>query len=160
MVEKMGFEASRRIIRVMNNKRVIETIGEQTCHFRSTFERNWAVYLQFLKEQGQIRDWYYEHNTFYFPGEKTAPVQYTPDFYVLEKDRVYYQECKGLLEGKDVNKFRRMAKHYPNDKIELVMMHIPKKGKCVNRMEAARQRVVRIIDASQIFKQVKFLYNR
>ena len=158
-VEKMGYEINRRVVKIMNNRYVTETIGGKTYTFRSLFERDWALYLQLLKEQKQILNWFYEQAVYYFPNEKTAPVQYTPDFTVIDKDGyTYIQETKGWHDGKTNTKLRRMAKYYPDLPIELVLMRIPKKGgKGAHRRAIAAKYARRVIDASEIFRQVKGL---
>ncbi|MCK4791205.1 MAG: hypothetical protein KAV87_46160, partial [Desulfobacteraceae bacterium] len=82
---KMGFETNRRIIRQYGNQRVTTTVGGKKCYFRSKLEYHWALYLEFLKTNGEIIKWEYEPEIFYFPDEKTASVQYKPDFRVTEK---------------------------------------------------------------------------
>ena len=158
-VEMIGFETNKRVVKVMRNRPSTETVGGKTCHFRSQFEYKWAQYLQFLKESREIQEWEYEPETFYFPNEKTAPVQYTPDFKIIEldvfKECVIWQECKGYHDGPTNSKLRRMAKHHPNEVMELVLQRIPKKGKAANRRRIAAKYTRRIIDASVIFKQIK-----
>ncbi len=155
-VEKMGFEAQRRFRKEYNNVRVTDTIGGQTCHFRSKLEAKWARYLQFLKQNGHILDWQYESHRFQFHDVETAPVGYTPDFLVFKTDgTAVWQELKGYLESQDATKYRRMHEQYPADGIELVMQRIPKKGNAANRLDLVRRKgyVSRVIDASEIFRQ-------
>jgi len=158
---KMGFEADRRIVKVFNNRRVTATIGGQTCNYRSVLEYRWALYLQFLVDSGELDSWEYETDTFYFPGETTAPVRYLPDFKIVEPGGVIvYQECKGWHDGPTNTKLRRTARHYPDVVMELVLQRIPKKGvKGVNRRRVADKYTRRIIDASDIFKQMKGAIN-
>ncbi len=163
MTEIMGFEANKRIVREYNNQWVTAEFNGRTYHFRSKFEYNWALYLEFLKETGEIKYWTYEPDIFYFPNEKTAPVQYTPDFKLWvhnpgmpDDGQFYYQECKGYHDGSTNKKFQRMYKHFPHIVIELVLMRIPKRsGKGANRRRVAQKYCRRIIDASEIFKQIK-----
>jgi len=161
MIEKMGFEKNRRIVKTMNNQRVTAVIGGKKCNFRSQFEYRWSKYLQFLKAAGEIKDWEYEAELFVFPGEITAPVQYRPDFKVIgNKGTVVYQETKGYHDGSTNRKFQRMAKHYPDVVMELVLQSIPRKGsKGANRRAVAAKYTRRIIDASVIFKQIKHVVN-
>ncbi len=49
-----------------------EMIGGKSYKFRSKLERNWAAYLQFLKESGEICDWRFEQTKFTFPDETRA----------------------------------------------------------------------------------------
>jgi hypothetical protein len=156
MTEKMGFESNKRIVKVFNNQRVTAVFSDRTYHFRSKFEYNWALYLDFLKETHEIIEWRYEPEWFYFNGEKRGATKYLPDFRVIEKlGNIVWQECKGWHEGDTNTKLRRMAKHYPDTVFDLVLMKIPKKGKSANRRRVAEKYTRRIIDASVIFKQMK-----
>jgi len=153
-----------RIIKVMGNEPVNATIGGKYCHFRSQLEYKWAKYLQFLKNSGEIKDWFYESLEYRFEGEKIAPYVYRPDFEIHNNDGSWYmQECKGWHDGTTNSKFCRMAKHYPDVVMELVLMRIPKnskgKSKTAHRRAVASKYCRRIIDASEIFKQIKGLVN-
>lgn len=90
-------------------------------YVRSSWEANWARYLNFLKKHGEIQDWVYEPETFEFAGIKRGSKFYTPDFLVIEKDgsRVYY-EIKGYMDAQSKTKLRRMKKYHPNIKIIVV----------------------------------------
>ncbi len=159
MVEKMGFKKNRRITLSMNNTRVTATVGGQRYHFRSKFEYHWAQYLQILTDNQQIQGWSYESETYYFEGEKTAPVMYRPDFLVVENDgSEVWHETKGYHDGKTNKKLQRMAKHYPDVVIELVLQHIPKKGiKGANRRQVAERYCRRVYDGSVVLRQCKGL---
>jgi len=137
-----------------NIRRITATIGERTYCYRSEGEFMWVQYLEWLKKAGEIKDWRYEITTFFFPNEKTAPVQYTPDFFIVPTEGpAYYQELKrGHLDGSAVTKFRRMAKHCPDEIIELVMLGKPKKDN--HRMHIAKKYVRRIVDATVIIRQL------
>ena len=157
---KLGFEPKRRIAREFNNTRVRATIGGQECYFRSKLEYRWALYLEFLRSAGTMVSWEYEPKIFYFEGEKTAPVQYKPDFKIVEFGQTIWQECKGWHDGPTNTKLRRMAKHHPDAVMELVLQRIPKKGiKGANRRRVAAKYTRRIIDASVIFKQFQGVIN-
>jgi len=147
--------------RVYNNIRVTATVGGQKYHFRSKLEYNWAQYLDFLQSAEEIIDWSYETELFIFHGVTRAPVQYRPDFRVVENDgTAVFQECKGYHDGQTNSKLRLMAKHYPDVVMELVRQNIPKSGgKGANRLFNAKRYVRRIIDASAIFKQLKGYIN-
>lgn len=159
MNEKLGFE-KQRIIRVMGN----QPVNDFGCHFRSKLERNWAAYLNMLKKVNEIESWTYEPKTFHFPDQKTGPYKYMPDFHILDnKGRIYWQELKGWLDGQTISKFRKMREFYPDEKFELVLMRIPKKGMAEKRYYKMKQRiendkdfnVTRIIDGGAIIRQVK-----
>ncbi len=157
MVEKMGFEKNRRVIRSYGNKPVRAIVGGKKHYFRSKLEYHWAQYLEILKQSGEIADWEFEPEVFYFKDVKTAPVQYRPDFKVTNNDGSHYwQETKGWHDGKTNKKLQRMSKHYPDEVFELVLQRIPKKGvKGANRRSVAARYTRRIIDASEILKKAK-----
>lgn len=165
---KMGFETNKRIVKVMNNQRVTAVFNGRKCYFRSKFEYHWALYLQFLLKCSKILDWFYEPDLFIFKGEITAPVQYRPDFKVIDTmDGMFpdgitvYQECKGYHDGSANAKLQRMAKHFPDVIMELVLQRLPRfnKTKGVNRRRVAEKYTHRIIDASVIFNQLKGVIN-
>ena len=156
MIEKMGFEANKRIRRKFGNRPEITTIGGQTCHFRSQFELKWAKYLQFLVNSKLIEAWKYESRTFYFTGYKTGKMNYLPDFKVIENDgTVVWQECKGAHDGPMNTRFKRMAEQYPDEIMDLVSWKFEKRN--AQKRSVAKKYTRRIIDASEIFKQVKGL---
>ena len=137
-----------------NIRKVHATVGDKTYTFRSEGEFLWSQYLEFLKQSGEIKGWGYEGKTFYFHNEKTAPVQYTPDFWIVPNSgQAYCQEFKrGYLDGQAITKLRRMAKHYPDVIIELVLMDAAKINS--HRMFIAHKYVRRIISARDIFRQM------
>ncbi len=147
-----------RIIVDYHNQPVQETIGGKYYNFRSKLERNWAAYLQFLKESGEIYDWRFEQTTFLFPDETRGAKQFLVDFDILNNDwTLEYHETKGWLQGKDVMKFKRVAKYRPEVKITLVMSGKAKKD--ANRLRQIDKYAERIIFAPAIFRQVKGVVN-
>ncbi len=152
---RMGFEKDRRIRKEYKNRRITAIVGGQLCHFKSHFEWHWAQYLQILVGSGEIVSWAYEPQIFFFPDEKTAPVQYTPDFYIRRPamDFHYWQECKGHHDGPTNSKLKRMAKHYPDEIMELVLQGFSKKTAA--RRDVAERFTRRIIDGNKILRQVK-----
>ncbi len=162
MAEMLGFERDKRIRRKYRNDPAWATIGGKQYYFRSKFERRWAAYLELLRTQGHIVGWWYEPQTFVFEGVKSGPVCYRPDFKVAERvgtietllgTKCYWQECKGLHDGQTNTKFKRMAEQYPDEPIELVLLHIPKDGKGARRREIAAKYCRRIVDGGAILRQ-------
>lgn len=88
-------------------------------YFRSTWEANYARYLNFLKSKGQVYKWEYEPDTFWFEKIKRGVRSYLPDFKVWEKkDSIpYYIEVKGWMDDKSKTKLKRMTKYYPNVRV-------------------------------------------
>ena len=133
-------------------------IGGNKYKFRSKLECNWAMYLQFLKESDVILDWRYEQTTFLFPDEMRGAKQFLVDFDILNKDwTLEYHETKGWLQGKDVTKFKLVAKYRPEVKITLVMSGKAKKD--ANRLRQIGKYAERILYAPDIFRQIKGVVN-
>ena len=83
-------------------------------YFRSAWEANYARYLNWLVEQGDIQGWEYETDTFVFDGYTRGAMTYRPDFKVTEKDgSIVYHEVKGWMDGPSKTRLNRMKKHYP-----------------------------------------------
>ncbi len=141
-----------------HNQSTEAMIGGKEYSFRSKLERNWAAYLQFLKESHEIYDWRYEQTTFLFPDEMRSAKQFLVDFDILNNDwTLEYHETKGWLQGRDVTKFQRVAKYRPEVKITLVMSGKAKKD--ANRLRQIKKYAERIIFAPDIFRQIKGVVN-
>lgn len=84
-------------------------------HFvRSSWEANFSRYLT---HRGIPYE--YEPKTFYFnTWERRGAMHYTPDFYLPDEDR--YVEIKGQMASEDRTKLRRMAKYYPEVRVDLI----------------------------------------
>lgn len=80
--------------------------------FRSSMEANIARYYNFLG----IR-WEYEPCEFKFPIERGIRF-YKPDFYL--PDTNMYIECKGWLDAKSKTRMKRMKKHFPEIKLQMI----------------------------------------
>lgn len=89
-------------------------IGGQRCYFRSSWEANYARYLEWLKNKGQIAAWAHEPCTFWFERIKRGCVSYLPDFLVTEVGGAEsYHEVKGWMDARSKTKIRRMKKYHP-----------------------------------------------
>ena len=90
-------------------------------YFRSSWEANWARYLNWRKERGEIAGWQYEPDTFAFEGIKRGSRFYTPDFKVFAPDGTFeYDEVKGWMDPASATKLRRMAKYHPSIRVHIV----------------------------------------
>jgi len=83
--------------------------------FRSSWEANYARYLNFLKIK-----WQYEPKTFLFEKVKKGTLSYTPDFYLPEEDK--WVEIKGQMTAKSKVKLRRFKKYYPKEFNKLIIV--------------------------------------
>lgn len=89
-------------------------------YVRSSWEANYARYLNWLKSIGEIDRWEYEPDTFEFPVKRGSKF-YTPDFKVWISDDVYeYHETKGYMDQKSKTKIKRMGIHYPDEKLIVI----------------------------------------
>ena len=159
-VERMGFEKNKALVIDHHNKRVTETIGGKDCKFRSVLERNYAAYLQFLKEHGVIRDWAFEQTKFTFKDETRGAKEYLIDFDVLNNDGSFeYHECKGWLKGSDVTKFRRVKKYRPEVVIYLILSGKSNKAGVLNRIRQISKYADRVAYAPDLFSKVKGMVN-
>jgi hypothetical protein len=96
-------------------------LGGKRFYARSSWEANYAHYLQFLKASGSIKDWEHEPETFWFNGIKRGTVSYLPDFRVTNLDgSIEYVEIKGWMDSKSKTKVKRMAKYHP--KVKLIVI--------------------------------------
>lgn len=89
-----------------------------STYFRSKWEANYALYLDFLIKQNVVKDWEFEADTFFFDKIKSGTKKYIPDFKVTMIDgSVEYHEVKGFTVARDRTKIRRMAKYFPEIKL-------------------------------------------
>lgn len=89
-------------------------------YFRSSWEANYARYLNFLVRQRQIVSWSFEAESFEFPVKRGTRF-YTPDFKVVNLNgSVEYHEIKGWMDQRSRTKLNRMKKHHPHIKLLLI----------------------------------------
>lgn len=90
-------------------------------YFRSAWEANWARYLNWLVDIGEILAWEYEPDTFEFTKIKRGTRFYTPDFKVKEKNgSIIYYEIKGYMDQKSQTQLKRMRKYYSQITIKVI----------------------------------------
>lgn len=89
-------------------------IADKRIFARSKWEANYARYLQFLKDNGQIKEWNHEPRTWYFDGLKRGTNNYKPDFEVYQNNDLFeVHEVKGYMDKKSATKLKRMGIYYP-----------------------------------------------
>ena len=91
-------------------------------YFRSSYESNYARYLNFLIANHQdILKWEYEVDHFEFEKIKHGTRMYTPDFKVYFQDgHIEYHEVKGWDYPRGITARKRFAKYYPHLKLILI----------------------------------------
>lgn len=100
-------------------------------HFRSSWEANYARYLNQMMREGKVARWEYEPVTFWFHTIKRGVRSYMPDFkvwpsrhyekYLIWKSLIrssqeiepHFVEVKGYMDARSKTKIKRMAKYYP-----------------------------------------------
>lgn len=111
-------------IKFGNVKRGYYDINGESIFFRSKWEANYALYLDFLVEKKQIRRWSYEEDVFIFEKIKFGTRSYRPDFKIYNFDKtIIYHEVKGYMDSKSKTKIKRMAKYYAD--IKLIIIDAP-----------------------------------
>jgi hypothetical protein len=104
-----------------NIKRGYYDINGSTMFFRSKWEANYALYLDFLVDLKQIHKWEFEPDRFMFEAIKLGTRSYTPDFKVyITIDKYEYHEVKGFMDSKSKTKLKRFKKYYPDEKLILI----------------------------------------
>ena len=96
------------------------TIGGVRKFYRSRWEANYARYLELQKQNGLIKDWKHEKETFWFEGVSRGCVSYLPDFKITNNDgTIEFHEVKGWMDARSKTKIRRMAKYHPTVKLKV-----------------------------------------
>lgn len=116
-----------------NIQRGTYLVGDKEMYFRSKWEVNTALYLDWLKSKGEIVDWVYEPYFYEFPI-KHGTTRYLPDFLVTTKKGVEVWEVKGFMDSKSKTKLKRMAKYFPHIKIVIIDQAFMKSLKQYSKM--------------------------
>jgi len=95
--------------------------GGKRIFYRSKWEANFGRFLQWQKEQGLIKEWLHEPQTFWFEGVRRGCVTYLPDFKVTyQDDRHEWVEVKGWMDPKSKTKISRFRKYFPKESLRIV----------------------------------------
>lgn len=90
-------------------------------YFRSSWEANYARYLNWRMARGEVQLWEYEPKTFVFECIKRGTRAYTPDFRVVFPDgHVEWHEVKGWMDQKSRTRLARMTKYFPEEVVRLI----------------------------------------
>lgn len=90
-------------------------------YFRSSWEANYARYLNLMIRKGELRCWDYECKTFVFEKIKRGTRAYTPDFLLTFSDgRQEWHEVKGWMDPKSATRMKRMSKFYPAEVVRII----------------------------------------
>lgn len=90
-------------------------------YVRSSWEANYARYLNWLVSINEIKKWEYEPDEFEFKNIKRGTRFYIPDFKIFNNDgSIEYHEVKGYMDKKSITKLKRMTKYYPEIKVIII----------------------------------------
>jgi hypothetical protein len=105
-------------------------IGCKEIYFRSSWEANYARYLEMLKNKGRIAEW--EHEAFVFEFEDIFGVFcFVPDFKVTKTDgSIEHHEVKGWMDDRSQSKLKAFKEQYPKEKLVVINAQ---KYKAMNR---------------------------
>jgi hypothetical protein len=93
----------------------------QKIAMRSSWEFNYAHFLNKLVLDGKIKSWEYEAKSFKFPKLIFGCRTYTPDFLVIKNDdTIIYHEVKGWMDEKSILKIKLMKKYFPKVKLKII----------------------------------------
>jgi len=104
-----------------NVKRGTYDINGKKIFFRSKWEANYALYLDFLIKQKEIKKWEYEPKKFIFEQIQSGTRSYTPDFKIIKNNNnIEWHEVKGHMTASGKTKIKRFKKYYPEEKLILI----------------------------------------
>lgn len=96
-------------------------INGKRMYFRSSWEVNYALYLDWLKKINEIANWEYEADVFIFEKIKFGTRSYRPDFKIFHHDGTFhYDEVKGYMDAASATKLKRMRIYYPHIIVTLI----------------------------------------
>lgn len=90
-------------------------------YVRSSWEANYARYLNFLIAEKLIASWEYEPKRFEFEKIKRGTRSYLPDFKIVHEDgHVDWHEVKGYLTQRGRTAIKRFRKYYPHETLIVI----------------------------------------
>lgn len=96
-------------------------IAGRRIYFRSRWEFNYGLYLEFIRKNALISAWEHEPETFWFDKIKRGCRSYLPDFKVtLPNGKIEFHEVKGWMDDRSKTKIKRMAKYHPSIVLRII----------------------------------------
>jgi len=90
------------------------TVSGESIYFRSSWEANYARFLDEMKKCGFIKERKHEVDAFAFNKIDDGVVSYLPDFEVTTNSgEVEYHEVKGWMDDRSIKCLEKMASEYP-----------------------------------------------
>lgn len=120
-LSKASVEKMKGINAYSRTKKGWVSFGNKKIFCKSSWEMNYACYLEWLKSTNNIIDWQYEPDTFWFEKIRRGVRSYTPDFKVTNKTGdIEYHEVKGWMDSKSKTKLKRMKIYHPSIKLIVI----------------------------------------
>ena len=119
---KVVMNDNKDMLKIAEKRITIGKRADLNNHFfRSSWEANYARYLNMLIKQKVIIKWEYEPDEFEFVKIKRGNRYYKPDFKVFYSDGSYeYHEVKGYYDKTSLTKLKRFRKYFPH--LSLIMI--------------------------------------
>lgn len=118
---KKTFAKKPKQSRLFNSNQGYRVVGHRKIYFKSGWEVNYAIFLEFLKQKCQIKEWEYEPATFWFNSIKRGVRSYKPDFKITRLDGTHYwAEVKGYMDSRSFTKIKRFRKYYPEEELRII----------------------------------------
>lgn len=98
-------------------KPVRAVIEGRVFNFRSTWEYNYALYLQYLTKLGVLKEWGYEAMFLRYKVPKHYKIKgYLTDFTFKKtgEDKTIFVEIKGRMDSRSRFILQGLSKHHPN----------------------------------------------
>lgn len=93
--------------------------GNDKYTFKSNWEFNIALLLEYLKMIGDIDYWKYEFDVFNFPDNEYFILSYTTDFTIYKNDEKHIIELKGWFDERSRKKIELVNRFFPEEKVEV-----------------------------------------
>lgn len=104
-----------------NVQRGFFDINGKKIFFRSKWEANYALYLDFLVKQKHIDQWAYEEDMFIFDKVQFGTRTYRPDFKIWNNiGKIEYHEVKGWMTSRSKTQIKRMEQYFPEVKLVII----------------------------------------
>jgi hypothetical protein len=123
----IAIQVHKRKVRIDGKSRVFTAkqgwheINAKKYFFRSNWEKQYAYYLEWLRNNNVIKAWEHEPEVFWFNEIKRGVRSYCPDFKITNPDGSHYWvEVKGYMDAKSKTKIRRFRKYYPQEKLVII----------------------------------------
>lgn len=98
----------------------VEVDGKR-FYARSQQEKRFGLFLQFLKDHGNIKEYHHENKIFRFEKLSRGCTTYKPDYQVIENDGTHWwAEVKGWMDPKSKAKINYFKRYFPEETLKVI----------------------------------------